>query len=97
MPTPPTKPVSASTQQTLLHTLASPGFRRLSRLITSPWRLMLTNFLAGVFYGFGTLVGLTLFSGVIIYVVGWFVDWPIIGEYFTTLQSALESIAANQE
>ncbi len=51
------------------------------RYSSSPWRLIWSNFIAGVFRGLGAIIGASFFIAFILWLLTLFVDIPLIGEY----------------
>jgi len=68
------------------------GFRDFVNYLSSPWRIMWINFWAGVFRGFGILIGMALVIGILIWVMTQLVDFPLIGVYFQQIVNYLESV-----
>jgi uncharacterized oligopeptide transporter (OPT) family protein len=60
--------------------------------LKSPWRIMWTNLLAGIFRGLGILIGLTVVFALLIWLLNKFVDFPLIGQYFQAILDLLESV-----
>jgi len=54
---------------------------------------MWVNFMSGVFKGLGIIVGMTVVFALVIWTLGFFVDFPLIGEYISDAIDALESYA----
>jgi fatty acid desaturase len=63
------------------------------KYLQSPWRIMWHNFLAGVFRALGTIFGLTIVFGFLIWLLAGLVDFPLIGQYFSDLKEILESFS----
>lgn len=61
----------------------------------SPWRIMWHNFLAGIFRGLGTIIGVTVVFAFLIWLLAGLVDFPLIGQYFSDLKEVLESFSQN--
>ena len=65
------------------------NFAEYVQLMTRPWKLFWFNFLAGLFRGLGTAVGMTVVFAIVIYmtitVLAKFIDIPIIGSYIAQL------------
>lgn len=59
--------------------------------LKSPSKIIFNNLLAGIFRGVGTMIGVTLIFALLIYVLNFFVDFPLIGEYFESLKNILEN------
>lgn len=49
------------------------------------------NFIRGLFFGFGSVLGGTLLVAIAVWMISQFVDWPGIGDYFEQLRNTLES------
>ncbi len=49
------------------------------------------NFIRGIFFGFGTVLGGTVLVAIIIWVLGQFVDWfPLIGDFIKQVIDAIQ-------
>lgn len=49
------------------------------------------NFIRGIFFGFGTVLGGTVLVALIVWVLGQFVDWfPIIGDFIKQIIDAMQ-------
>ncbi|MBC7869035.1 hypothetical protein H7X69_02565 [Candidatus Saccharibacteria bacterium] len=49
------------------------------------------NFIRGIFFGFGTVLGGTVLVAIIIGVLGQFVDWfPVIGDFIKQIIDAIQ-------
>ncbi|HET8690258.1 MAG TPA: DUF5665 domain-containing protein [Candidatus Saccharimonadales bacterium] len=48
------------------------------------------NFIRGIFFGFGSVLGGTVVIAILIWVLSWFVDFPLIGQYFKELLQAIQ-------
>ena len=55
------------------------------RNYSSPWRIIRTNFLAGLSRGVGMTVGTAIFLALLFYVLSNIVTMPFIGEYIAEL------------
>lgn len=61
------------------------GLTRYLAYLDSPWKIIWTNFYAGVASGFGFLVGAAVVIGILGYVVKVFLSQiPFVGEFFQT-------------
>lgn len=60
---------------------ANQALKEFIRYSSSPWRIVWTNFVAGVFRGLGAIIGASVFIAFIIWLLTLFVDVPLIGEY----------------
>ncbi len=79
--------------EALLRGLKKSGLEDFMTYMSSPWKIIGVNFLAGIARGFGFLIGMTAVMAVLIWATSLFVDFPLIGIYFANLQNALETIA----
>lgn len=65
------------------------NFAEFVELLSKPWKFLWLNFLAGLFRGLGSAVGLTVVFAVVIYIVinvlSHFIAIPIIGTYIAQL------------
>lgn len=48
------------------------------------------NFVRGLFFGLGSVLGGTVVIALTVWLLSFFVDFPLIGEYFQRTQDALE-------
>lgn len=49
------------------------------------------NFVRGIFFGFGTVLGGTVLVALIVWVLGQFVDWfPVIGDFIKHIIEAMQ-------
>ncbi len=78
--------------QRFIRLINSSGFSEFIQHLHSPWHIIWSNFLAGVFKGLGILIGMTIVLGVLVAIITQFVNFPLIGEYFLDLKSFLEAI-----
>ena len=51
------------------------------RYSSSPWRIVWTNFVAGIFRGLGAIIGASVIIAFLIWLLTLFVDAPLVGEY----------------
>lgn len=70
--------------------LLSTGFSDFVRYLHSPWQIIWSNFLGGIFRGLGIIIGMTLVFAMVIWALTLFVDFPLIGNYFKDLKELLE-------
>ena len=47
------------------------------------------NFVRGIFFGLGSVLGGTLVLAFIVYILSWFIDLPLIGEWIRSLMDVL--------
>lgn len=48
------------------------------------------NFVRGIFFGFGSVIGGTVVVALLIWVLSLFINFPLIGEYFQDAQRSIE-------
>lgn len=48
------------------------------------------NFVRGIFFGLGSVLGGTVVIAVLIWILSWFVDFPLIGQYFKELMHTVQ-------
>lgn len=51
------------------------------RYLSNPWRMMWTNFVAGIFRGLGAVIGASVVIGIMIWLLSLFVNIPLVGKY----------------
>ncbi|MNQ97882.1 hypothetical protein D3C85_1135490 [compost metagenome] len=54
-------------------------------------QVYLMNFIRGLFFGLGSVLGGTILVAIAIWIISQFVDWPGVGDYFESLRNTLES------
>jgi hypothetical protein len=69
------------------------GFNDFMKFLSSPRRILLWNFVAGMAKGFGIVVGMTLVVALLVWVLTKMVDFPLIGEYFQKILELVDSAA----
>jgi hypothetical protein len=77
----------------LTKALNSVGLKEFVEYLYSPWRIIWSNLLAGIFRGLGIIIGMTVVFGLLIWILGKFVNFPLIGEYFLQMKTILEAFA----
>lgn len=55
------------------------------------WRIYQMNFFRGIFFGFGSVLGASVVVGLLLWVLSWFTDLPVIGDFFEQSQSTIEN------
>ena len=55
-------------------------------------RVYWMNFTRGVFFGFGTILGGTVVVALLVWLLGQFVGFPVIGEYIKHLVEAIQHV-----
>ena len=68
---------------------ANDNLKEFIRYSSSPWRIVWTNFVAGVFRGLGAIIGASVFIAAMIWMLTLFVDIPLIGEYASNAKSTV--------
>jgi len=67
------------------------GFSEFVMYLKSPRRIILWNFVAGMFRGLGIVVGMTIVVAGLVWVMSKMVDFPLIGEYFEDILKILKN------
>ena len=70
---------------------AADGLANFMIYLSSPWRVVWMNFVAGMFRGLGALVGASLVIAMIIWVLSLFKEVPFLGDYANEMESVVES------
>ncbi|HIQ16030.1 MAG TPA: hypothetical protein EYH38_10785 [Leucothrix sp.] len=60
---------------------ANQALKDFIRYSSSPWRIVWTNFAAGIFRGLGEVIGTSVFIAFIIWLLTLFGRMPLVGEY----------------
>lgn len=55
------------------------------------WRVYQVNFVRGIFFGLGSVIGASLIVGVVIWLLSLFTDLPVIGDFVEQSQSSIEN------
>lgn len=61
-----------------------------TRIHISTWRMVMNNFLGGLFWGLGTVLGATLVVGIVIIILGQLNSVPIIGDFFSGILQSIQ-------
>lgn len=61
--------------------IANENLKEFIRYSSSPWRIVWTNFVAGIFRGLGTLLGASMVIAFLFWLLTLFADMPVVGEY----------------
>jgi len=67
----------------------SEALKQFIRYSSSPWRIVWTNFVAGIFRGLGTIIGASLVIALLIWVLKIFSGMPLVGEYATKIKAGV--------
>lgn len=68
---------------------ANQALKEFIRYSSSPWQIVWTNFVAGVFRGLGAILGASLVIGLVIWFLALFADLPLIGEYAKQIKATV--------
>ncbi len=68
---------------------ANQALKEFIRYSSSPWRIVWTNFVAGVFRGLGAVIGASVFIAFLIWVLTLFGKVPWVGEYATEIKTTV--------
>lgn len=63
------------------------------RYLSSPWRIIWTNFVAGVFRGLGAVIGATVVIAAVVWLLSLFVNVPLIGKYAKKIEHTVNEYA----
>ena len=80
------KPLSKREKQ-----LAAEAMEYFIQYVSSPWRIVWVNFLAGIFRGLGALIGASIVLALIVWVLTLLVDVPLVGEYAKDVKATMAS------
>ncbi len=61
--------------------LAAEAMEYFIQYVSSPWRIIWVNFLAGIFRGLGALIGASIVLALLFWVLSKLVNVPLVGEY----------------
>lgn len=68
---------------------ANQSLKDFIRYSSSPWRIVWTNFVAGIFRGLGAVIGASVFIAFIIWLLALFGRMPLIGEYANEVKTTV--------
>jgi len=68
---------------------ANQALKDFIRYSSSPWRIVWTNFVAGVFRGLGAVIGASVFIAFIIWLLSLFGRMPLVGEYAKEIRTTV--------
>lgn len=69
------------THSTTHHQRAAESMENFVLYVSSPWRVIWVNFVAGIFRGLGAVIGASIVIALIIWVLSLFTNLPLIGFY----------------
>ena len=70
---------------------AADGLENFIIYLSSPWRIIWMNFVAGMFRGLGALVGASIVIGSTIWVLSLFKQVPLVGSYANEMEEVVAS------
>lgn len=74
------------------------GLNDFVRYLRSPWRIVLSNFFAGIFRGLGFVIGATVVLAVSVYILVQILgNLPWVGEYFAKIGEFVKDIQEGAE
>ncbi len=82
------KPLSKREKQ-----LAAEAMEYFIQYVSSPWRIVWVNFLAGIFRGLGALIGASIVLALIFWILTMLIDVPLVGEYAKDIKSTIAGYA----
>ncbi|AWB45980.1 hypothetical protein DCC85_18595 [Paenibacillus sp. CAA11] len=71
--------------------LEKSDFKDIIENYTNPKKRIITNFTAGLSRGLGLTVGTAIVLALLGWIISWFVDLPLIGQYIGDLQNYIDS------
>jgi len=71
--------------------VANDNLKEFIRYSSSPWRIVWTNFVAGIFRGLGTLLGASMVIALLVWLLTLFADMPLVGEYANDFKETVSS------
>ena len=69
--------------------LAAEAMEYFIQYVSSPWRIIWVNFIAGVFRGLGALIGASIVLALLVWVLSKLVNVPLVGEYAKEVSSTV--------
>lgn len=54
-------------------------------------RIYRVNFFRGIFFGAGSALGGTIVIAIIVWMLSWFVNFPLIGQYFEDAKNSIQN------
>ncbi len=69
--------------------LAAEAMEYFIQYVSSPWRIIWVNFIAGIFRGLGALIGASIVLALLVWVLSKLVDVPLVGEYAKEVRSTV--------
>jgi len=78
------KPLSRREKQ-----LAAEAMEYFIQYVSSPWRIVWVNFLAGIFRGLGALIGASIVLALIFWLLALLIGVPLVGEYAKDVKATI--------
>lgn len=63
------------------HERAAQSMENFVLYVSSPWRVVWVNFIAGIFRGLGAVIGASIVIAAIVWLLSLFTQIPLVGEY----------------
>lgn len=63
------------------HERAAQSMENFVLYVSSPWRVVWVNFIAGIFRGLGAVIGASIVIAAIVWILSLFTQIPLVGEY----------------
>lgn len=79
------KEKKAEEKRAFVDTLGGDDFREYVNFLRSPKKTFFFNFLRGTGFGLGTILGTAIILSIIVYLFGFFVKIPVLGEFLDRL------------
>lgn len=54
-------------------------------------RVYSMNFKRGLFFGLGSAIGSTFILALVVWVLSWFVDFPVVGEWLNSIKDSIST------
>jgi len=65
-------------------------FEDFVRYLRSPWSIMWSNLLGGIFRGLGIIIGMTIVLAILVWFLAGLVDFPLLGNYIEEIVNTLQ-------
>lgn len=93
----PLAPLDRGTAKRLAKALEEIVAHRIVRIHDSIWRVLLFQFMRGLAFGFGTVIGASILVSIVVVVLGQVEFVPIIGDWATQIIEEIQEGAAAPE
>ena len=54
------------------------------------WRVFRVNFIRGLFFGLGSVLGGTIIIAMVLWILSFFSELPVVGDFVQTIESTVE-------